>query len=314
MPIVTKEGYMQTCIICDSQPKEIINMPEHQVKKIICPLCVTYIISDEALADKIIDDISKEDRILFSGYIRENADRGIILRLLSSDILQIPEKVAYYKRLAVKDKLDMLISYFATHSKHIGQEFNLDYSTDFNIFFCKDPVEFKTLLHYLKDIGYINGMIARNCMNTTALTVSGWQEYERIKELNIHSKKVFVAMSFKDSTLKDLFKDAISPACGECGLNAIRIDSIEHNEKICDEIISEIKTSRLLIADFTGQSQNVYFEAGFALGLGIKVIWICKDSEKDSLHFDTRQYNHIFWKDAEDLHIQLVNRIKATVL
>ncbi len=305
---------MKKCLFCDSSNITVTNLGTKDACRVDCPLCISYIVSGTALMDKISDSISKEDKILFSGYIRENAERGIILQLLSSDIVQIPEKVAYCKRLAVKDKLDMLISYFATHSKYIGQEFNLDYSTDFNRFFCKDPVELKTLLHYLKEIGYINGMIARNAMLTTALTVSGWQEYERIKELNIHSKKVFVAMSFKDDIMKDIFKDAITKACEDCGLNAVRIDLIEYNEKICDEIISEIKGSRLLIADFTGQRQNVYFEAGFALGLGIKVIWICKDSEKDNLHFDTRQYNHIFWKDAEDLRIQLVNRIKATVL
>jgi hypothetical protein len=305
---------MQTCIICGSQIEEIIDLPNQDSKKINCPLCISYIVSGTALADKISDSIPEEDRILFSGYIRENAERGIILKLLSSDIVQIPDKVAYYKRLEVKDKLDMLISDFARSSKYIGQEFTVEYNTKFTKFFCKQPVELRTLVHYLKDNGFIDITTPGREYCIARLTISGWQEYERIKELNIDSKKVFVAMSFKDITLKNIFNDAISPACEECGLNAIRIDLIEHNDKICDEIISEIKTSRLLIGDFTGQRQNVYFEAGFALGLGIKVIWVCKDSEKDSLHFDTRQYNHIFWKDVEDLRIQLVNRIKATVL
>ncbi|MDD5546874.1 MAG: hypothetical protein PHO67_06990 [Candidatus Omnitrophica bacterium] len=304
----------EVCIICGSQPKEITDMPERQAKRITCPLCVSYIVSYEALSDKIIDSISKEDKILFSGYIRENAEQGIILRLLSSDIMQIPEKVAYYKRLAVKDKLDMLISYFARRSDYIGQEFTVEYSTEFTKFFCKNPEELKNLAIYLKDNGFVDFTTAGRQYSIIRLTVRGWQEYEHIKEPNIHSRKVFIAMSFKDAALKDIFKAAIAKACEDCGLSAVRIDLIEHNEKICDEIIAEIKTSRLLIADFTGQRQNVYFEAGFALGLGIKVIWICKDSEKDELHFDTRQYNHILWKDAEDLHIKLVNRIKASVL
>lgn len=36
----------------------------------------------------------------------------------------------------------------------------------------------------------------------------------------------------------------------------------EHANKIDDEIIAEIRRSAFLVADFTGQRQNVYFETG----------------------------------------------------
>lgn len=70
----------------------------------------------------------------------------------------------------------------------------------------------------------------------------------------------------------------------------------------------------MLIADFTKQRGGVYFEAGFAMGLGIPVIWSCRSDDINNLHFDTRQYNHIVWNDYSDLRTKLVNRIKATVL
>ncbi len=35
--------------------------------------------------------------------------------------------------------------------------------------------------------------------------------------------------------------------------------------------------------------------------------------DKDKLHFDTRQYNHIIWTTMEDFKEKLVNRIKATI-
>jgi len=97
----------------------------------------------------------------------------------------------------------------------------------------------------------------------------------------------------------------------------IRIDKKEHNNKIDDEIIAEIRRSRFLIADFTCERKNVrggvYYEAGFAQGLGIPVIWTCKDTSLTDLHFDTRQYSHIIWKNPADLLIQLKNRIGATI-
>ena len=49
-----------------------------------------------------------------------------------------------------------------------------------------------------------------------------------------------------------------------------------------------------LSSDFTGNRGGVYYEAGFAHGLGLPVIFMCRDG--DELHFDVRQYNCIFWK------------------
>ena len=60
-------------------------------------------------------------------------------------------------------------------------------------------------------------------------------------------------------------------------------------------------------------SGGVYFEAGFALGLGLPVIWTVKETGLEHLHFDTRQYNHIGWKDPEDLREMLQLRLQATV-
>jgi len=54
---------------------------------------------------------------------------------------------------------------------------------------------------------------------------------------------------------------------------------VHHNEKICDKIVSEIRKSRLLVADFTDNRGGVYFEAGFAMGLSIPVIWMCRASD-----------------------------------
>lgn len=91
------------------------------------------------------------------------------------------------------------------------------------------------------------------------------------------------------------------------------MDLKEHNQKICDAIIAEIRKSRFLVADFTGHRGGVYFEAGYALGLGIPVIWTCREDDLEKTHFDTRQYNHVVWKDEKDLFEKLKRRIEATV-
>src|SRR5690606_26056659 len=98
-----------------------------------------------------------------------------------------------------------------------------------------------------------------------------------------------------------------------------------HNNKIDDEIIAEIRMSRFLVADFTsGEAQSktgpvhlprggVYYEAGFARGLGMEVISCIREDQVAQVHFDTRQISHVLWADAGQLRERLYNRIIATV-
>ena len=111
--------------------------------------------------------------------------------------------------------------------------------------------------------------------------------------------KCFVAMWFHED-LKDAYHNGIYLAVkDDCKMDPVRLDLVEYNEKICDKIVAEIRTCQFLVADVTRQRQNVYFEAGFAMGLGRPVIWTCKEDDFTNVHFDTQQYNYILWKGAK---------------
>ena len=118
-----------------------------------------------------------------------------------------------------------------------------------------------------------------------------------------------------DRELEDAWLNGFKKGVEETGYyHAIRVDSVEHNDKIDDRIFAEIRRSGLVVADFTGDRGGVYFEAGYALGLGIPVIWTCRADFVEQLHFDTRQYNHIVWESVTYLKDHLRDRIAATVL
>ena len=99
----------------------------------------------------------------------------------------------------------------------------------------------------------------------------------------------------------------------KAGYKPLRIDRTEHVNRIDDEIIMQIRQSKFLVADLTGQRNGVYFEAGFMLGLGRPVIWVCEKAELDHIHFDARQYNMIDYINAEDLNKRLYVRIGANL-
>jgi len=129
---------------------------------------------------------------------------------------------------------------------------------------------------------------------------------------NQNSKVGFCAMWFSEE-VKPLWTQVIEPAIRLSGYEPLRIDSKQHNGKIDDEIMASIRSARFVVADFTGNRGGVYYEAGFAHGLGLPVIFMCRQS--DDLHFDVRQYNCIFWKPDELLEAQerVKNRILATL-
>ncbi|MBI2418300.1 MAG: hypothetical protein HYV28_10455, partial [Ignavibacteriales bacterium] len=147
------------------------------------------------------------------------------------------------------------------------------------------------------------------------VTAKGWEYYNQIKSKPLgHSAQVFVAMWF-DENRRVYYEQGIKPAIEDStNFKCIRVDTVQHNNKICDQIIAEIRKSKFMVADFTGDRSGVYYEAGFAQGLGIPVIWVVDETDVKNLHFDTRQYNHITYKDAEDLRLKLRARIEATIV
>ena len=124
----------------------------------------------------------------------------------------------------------------------------------------------------------------------------------------------FCAMWFSPD-VRPLWTEVIEPATRAAGYEPLRIDEKSHNGKIDDEIMASIRASRFVVSDFTGNRGGVYYEAGFAHGLGLPVIFMCREDALKDIHFDIRQYNCILWTsdNLEDAREQLKNRILATL-
>jgi nucleoside 2-deoxyribosyltransferase len=123
---------------------------------------------------------------------------------------------------------------------------------------------------------------------------------------------VIIAMWF--NPLMDAARaEGLEPAIRQAGYSPVIVSGVEHINKIDDEIISLIRKSKFLVADFTGHRGGVYFEAGFAMGLALPVFWTCRQDDLSNLHFDIRQYNCIDWTTPADLAVRLKRRIEAII-
>jgi nucleoside 2-deoxyribosyltransferase len=105
---------------------------------------------------------------------------------------------------------------------------------------------------------------------------------------------------------------------GKIKIKPLRVDRVEHNEDIDDKIFSLIKESDICIADLTNARPSVYYEAGFASGLGKPVVYISKADhfrprENDRfgnfrIHFDLQMKNIIRWSTPNNKFKEQLNR------
>ena len=119
-------------------------------------------------------------------------------------------------------------------------------------------------------------------------------------------------MSFSPEMLA-IYESHIAPAIRAAGYDSLHVGKVEFTGDIIEEIMRQVRRSRFIVADFTEQKHGVYWEAGFALGMGLPVLWTCRQEFVGKCHFDTNHFNHIVWTQPDELAIALTRRIEAMI-
>jgi hypothetical protein len=278
-----------------------------------CKRCGAFEIDNHSAAD-IQNGRQKENIHLLQALTRhmtENKQRPMIidLNLTDSKMLFNERVIAVAPRADdIEAKSEEFLKYIANKSECPGYSITFSPELDYPIGYCRDAAEAGFYISHLRNMGLIETKVPPHM----SLTADGWKRVFSLNTLNTESSQGFVAMSFAKA-FDGIFSDGIEPAEALTGYKMLRMDGRQFNGKICDEIILEIRRSRFVVAEVSGQNRGVYYEAGYAMGLGIPVIWCCKESAVARCHFDTRQFNHILWKTPADLQKSLSNRILATI-
>lgn len=289
------------CCICKTS-SQIEYLGDKDAIQVVCPVCGRYNITGTLSASNIAH-YAQPFRV--SAGLRSLHRVNIIQTLSTSNVKNIAE-IVQPPRDPI-EAIDKILTYIVERSGRGDIYVNLEANIDYPIVCAENPDEFNFYLQKLGDLRYLEQK-----GNGYRLSLVGWERYASIKKQIRRSNKAFVAMWF-DETLENIWQEGFKIAIEKTGFIPMRIDLQQHNEKICDQIIAEIRSSAFIVADFTGQRGGVYYEAGYAIGLGIPVIWTIRKSDIPNLHFDTRQYNHIAWDSATDLQENLLMRINATI-
>lgn len=251
---------------------------------------------------------------------------GNLQPLVTEDVL---DKVKSLPRLKLNEIIDRLLMYFHHIKQRPGTSlfFNFhenDQVTRYQIAAWTESEDDDEAIGFLRLAIFSKLLLWERY--ELSLTMEGWERLESLENRNQTSQQGFVAMWF-GSEMSKAFSEGFSPGISDAGFQPFRIDQKEHANKIDDEIIAEIRRSRFVVADFTcpllsypegkitpNARGGVYYEAGFAQGLNIPVIWTVRADCLEHVHFDVRQFAHIVWNEPADLRVSLYNRIRALIV
>ncbi|MEJ6529025.1 hypothetical protein [Exiguobacterium sp. USCH10] len=275
---------------------------------------------DKELLNLFRNAIENEITHLFIGL--NHIERDILNARYSSQENQTPEEQLFnhqmegrnflYEILPFLNEFNLSIKEVTMYESEIWDDEG-NFETTENLYDVRDIVE---LIRKMDDYLYFVAMVYlqqnandhRHQMYPISIRVSTVLRQLGIK-IPRYAKTIFIAMSFNPQ-LSEVRK-SISDTVIRNGFKPLIIDSKEHTNQIVPEIFYEIENAEFVIADLTDHKNGVYYEAGYAKGIGKEVIFTCHTDDFEKRHFDVAQTNTIVWKNISELSDMLSNRIEA---
>jgi nucleoside 2-deoxyribosyltransferase len=266
-----------------------------------CSYCGKYHVESDFF-DSYETMVPKDRRFLLSFLTRQASEKGEPLLLTAEDL----HAWRVMRKPSPLETIDLILRHVEDRLGS-AEDAVLFRPLDYPLFCCKNENELSWLLAKALEVGFLE----HHADSRYRLSLEGWQRVAQLPKTLLKTGQAFAAMHFSTEMMR-VYEEAIKPALEECRWKPYNVGLVATDDKICDLILAEIRRSGLLVADFTDHRNSVYFEAGFARGLGIPVISTCKEGQLGQLAFDTRQYRHLEWRDAADLKLKLTNHLRAS--
>ncbi|MDO8588534.1 MAG: hypothetical protein Q7T82_16020 [Armatimonadota bacterium] len=303
------------CHIChNTEANEEIDHHGKGTRRVYCDTCGTYLMTRRVF--QFLSNYLPEDMRKVARWLYNTRDEGE--RFLSNEPLSLEDawkgkaldlKNAgnlYMDDGAALEKYESAISRIAAATRKFGQRFTL--RDDRWLVPTIDDQEADSVVQLLVSEGYLAGAKGSAIKDpfTFFLMPKGLTYVENLsRKARIRGNRVFVAACFHDD-LKPVVK-TIRDVVSGLGYNP-KVVTDPHTNLIDLEIYERIRESRFIVADLTCNRQSVYYEVGFAHGLGIDVVLACQhdhfeDKSDDSkwVHFDLNHRSVLVWKDYDEL-------------
>jgi len=141
----------------------------------------------------------------------------------------------------------------------------------------------------------------------------GRSDYDPHDRGEFEENLVFVAMPFTGEDMKDVYA-AIKDECTKLNLTATRVDENVGSGFIIREITESIERAEFIIFDLTHERPNVYYELGYAHGVGNEaedILLLAR--EGTNIHFDISPARIHFYKSTEHLKEIVSHNLKRMI-
>jgi hypothetical protein len=299
------------CFFCD-QEVEFRTSRDISGEDVTCPRCGDYSIEIGAIRELNASRLEPRVQASASGWIHEFGAAPTIdverLKFFRHQLqpLNVAERAERLMRLIAK-MFPGLTYANVLNVRHPGIA-GVSWSES------AEEVEYLLVEYLAKGRGLIKAELVGGSEYQVVILPAGWEYIESLKFPNVASHLGFIAMWF-DPSMEEPRQRGLIAGIRAAGFREFVIDQHLSNDEIVDEILAAIRRSRFVVAEYTGNRHNVYYEAGFAHGLRIPVIRTCRKDEIGKITFDVNHYPFILW-DTDQLDAfgkRLANHIQATI-
>lgn len=141
----------------------------------------------------------------------------------------------------------------------------------------------------------------------------GRPDYDPNDQGEFEEVLVFVIMPFRGQEMADAYA-AIKDECNKLRLRAKRIDENTGSGLVIREITDLIERAEFIICDLTNERPNVYYELGYAHGVGNEAMEILLIAREGAvLHFDIAPLRVNYYSSSEHLRPIVSSHLKAMI-
>lgn len=328
------------CPVCDNDAKKTTLENTYRID---CSFCGEYNIGDASYIPNLTEEEKIKLRYLYA-ILDKKDERRVKYWITNDNKKDFLNKIDSPPNLI--NKISLILESLNEKTRYFAHEIPVYAAKEYPRFFCRDAKELVQILEHLKEDGAIkfNSTLIRHAEQEMPpykiqLTATGIKKAEELTQ-KTKSDQCFVAMWFSGKT-ENAYSEAMEKAIGEdSGYESYKVSNNDQNNGwIPDTIVKEIRRSKFVIADLTGYRAGVYYEAGFAEGLGKEVIYTCNKNwfdeqeemmkipiqcsncsgtnelKLDGVHFNLKQRKMILWEEDNlpDFRKALAERIGAVI-
>ena len=274
-----------------------------------------YEITGKAIRHLEYAKLTTRGKARLTTWIVDERERGKTVPRITVDLIDRICLSENSIEISISERSKRLLWFIKRESEGLGSEFNLQ-DHELAAMAWSESTSKQDIVFLLRDLSEQNCVeIKQGSEWTVAVTPAGYR-YIEDQTVNLRSHEAFVAMWFSNE-MKELWEEGIKPGVLDAGYKPIRIDEEPRVTRIDIAILEKIEKSRFLVVDTTqgcdGPRASVYFEAGYASGLKLPIIYTCREEmvNSNSLPFDIRQLSHLTWQTPEGLRAALTKKIRS---